>query len=101
MKKKTVMTLLLKSEPCYLRYDYDPKNENGKKHPLFHLDVNFFKYGNWKIGLHDMITPYRFCQIFNKENDCEFFENENLAKKDKSLALTQLMQLLFMNKNKP
>lgn len=59
-------------EPCYLRYDYDPKSDNGKLHPLNHLDVNISLKGSYKLGLGAKLTPYVFEDIINKNTDCYY-----------------------------
>ena len=59
-------------EPCYLRYDYDPKSYNGKLHPLNHLDVNISLKGSYKLGLRAKLTPYVFEDIINKNTDCYY-----------------------------
>lgn len=59
-------------EPCYLRYDYDPKSSNGALHPLHHLDVNMSFKGAYKIGLKARLTPSEFENIVNKNTDCYY-----------------------------
>lgn len=59
-------------EPCYLRYDYDPRNCNGTLHPLHHLDVNMSLKGTYKIGLKSKITPDEFENILNRNTDCYY-----------------------------
>lgn len=41
---------LLTFEPGYIRYDYDPEYEDGDKHPLNHLDINYDSSGTFKLG---------------------------------------------------
>lgn len=50
-----LVTNILKSEPGYLRYDYDEKNANGGIHPLMHIDVYFSDQNTFKIGLEQYI----------------------------------------------
>ena len=59
-------------EPGYIRYDYDIKNANGHKHPLNHFDVNILKYGQYKLGAHEKMTPQMFEDIINCESDCHY-----------------------------
>ena len=54
----------------YPRFDYDPKNEKGDIHPLHHLDINYSKYGTFKIKLPNRITMQHFEDIFDKEKPC-------------------------------
>lgn len=93
--EKTIMSILLNTESCYIRYDFDERNENFQIHPLIHFDINFSKGGNWKIGLYDRITPFRFCQMFDKEIECEYLENGILFEKDKKRVITQLIESLL------
>jgi hypothetical protein len=59
-------------EPSYIRYDNDPKNVNGKLHPLHHLDVNYSAYGTYKLGLNASILDTYFEDILNIKTDCIF-----------------------------
>lgn len=59
-------------EPSYIRFDIDPDNENGKLHPLHHLDLNFSQYGTFKLGLSKNITTDYFENIQNIKTDCVF-----------------------------
>lgn len=59
-------------EPCYLRYDYDPKNSKGDLHPLNHLDINISINGSYKIGLKKRLTPAEFEDIVNKSTNCYY-----------------------------
>lgn len=59
-------------EPSYLRYDCDADNENGKLHPLHHIDFNYSQYSTYKLGLHDIITMEYFVNLQNIKTDCSF-----------------------------
>lgn len=59
-------------EPCYLRYDYDPKSCNGALHPLNHLDVNMSLKGSYKLGLKSRLAPFEFENIVNKNTPCYY-----------------------------
>lgn len=63
------------SEPAYIRYDHDPQREDGKLHPLDHLDVNYSSYGTYKIGLNNIITEDYFENLINLNTDCSFLED--------------------------
>jgi hypothetical protein len=63
---------MLQFEPAYIRYDVDPKNENGKLHPLHHLDVNYSSYGTYKLGLSDQIEGDYFENILDINTECSF-----------------------------
>lgn len=60
------------NEPCYLRYDFDPKSSNGALHPLHHLDINLSNKGTYKIGLNARLTPDKFENIVNNNTDCYY-----------------------------
>ena len=62
-------------EPAYIRYDYDPDNEKGKLHPLYHLDLHYSQYSTFKIGLFDKIAGDFFEDIHNVKTDCIFIEH--------------------------
>lgn len=68
---------MLLIEPAYMRYDFDPKNEEGKLHPLHHLDLHYSQYGTLKIGLFDSIKEDLFEDIHNTKTDCIFL-NHNM-----------------------
>lgn len=42
---------LLKYDLGYIRYDIDPEHENGRMHPLNHLDICLDTAATYKIGL--------------------------------------------------
>lgn len=69
---------LISSEFGYARYDCDQNEENGKIHPLNHLDFNFY-HAKYKIGLYHELTPNEFFYIFGRDEhkqECVFFENK-------------------------
>jgi len=59
-------------EPSYIRYDHDIERENGKLHPLHHLDVNYSMYGTFKIGLNDAITQQYFEDLQDINKECSY-----------------------------
>jgi len=63
---------IIQYEPSYIRYDNDPANENGKFHPLDHLDVNYSQYGTYKLGLPKYITEKYFENLQNTNTECSF-----------------------------
>ena len=65
---------IFQSEPGYIRYDNDPKNENGNLHPLNHLDINYSAYGSYKIGLSKIIPMSNFEDVLNISTDCSFLQ---------------------------
>jgi hypothetical protein len=69
-----ILEEIFQSEPAYIRYDVDPKNENGKLHPLNHLDINYSTYGTYKIGLEKHIEKLSFDDFLNIRSDCFFLK---------------------------
>lgn len=65
---------LLLIEPSYVRYDFDPINENGRLHPLFHLDIHYSQYSTFKVGFTGEINSDYFEDIHNIKTDCIFFK---------------------------
>lgn len=67
---------ILSAETGYVRYDYDEKNENGRYHPLNHLDLNY-NIGTFKIGFYRRLSPYEFMSILgsNQKDECAFIEH--------------------------
>lgn len=61
-------------EPSYIRYDYDPGNENGKIHPLHHLDIHYSQYSTLKVGLLSEIQEEYFEDMHNLKTDCIYIE---------------------------
>lgn len=72
IKGITLLEELLLFEPCYVRYDYDIKNQNGNRHPLYHLDINYSQYGTFKLGLKNSINNSHFEDLHNTNTDCSF-----------------------------
>ncbi len=66
---------IFQSEPSYIRYDYDPKYENGRLHPLHHIDINYSSYGTFKLGLNSSITTNYFDNILNLNTDCSYLKD--------------------------
>lgn len=63
---------IMQFEPSYIRYDNDPDNQNGKLHPLNHLDINYSQYGTYKLGLQNTIKGEYFENLQNTNTDCSF-----------------------------
>lgn len=56
----------------YIRYDYDKEGENGKLHPLNHLDINFMNSSQFKIGLDKEISIEEFIDILDITTECHY-----------------------------
>ena len=70
-----IIIAMLLLDDGYLRYDHDAKNENGKLHPLDHLDI-FYTNNSVKLGLKDKLSQKNFVKIISKKYDeCCYLEN--------------------------
>lgn len=61
---------LLKYDLGYIRYDIDPEHENGRMHPLNHLDICLDTAATYKIGLNKRIEFDDFKNILDITNEC-------------------------------
>ena len=61
---------LLKYDLGYIRYDIDPEHENGRMHPLNHLDICLDTAAIYKIGLDKKIEFDDFKNILDITNEC-------------------------------
>ncbi|HDR7852017.1 hypothetical protein [Bacillus paranthracis] len=67
-----ILKKLLVFESGYLRYDYDEIHENGKLHPLNHLDINYSSDSTFKIGISNKINSDTFIDILDINTNCYF-----------------------------
>jgi hypothetical protein len=70
----SILEEIFQSEPAYVRYDHDIDNEDGKKHPLNHLDINYSSYGTYKLGLNNIIIESNFEDVLNINTDCSYLD---------------------------
>ena len=61
----TLFSHLLKYDLGYIRYDIDPEHENGRLHPLNHLDICLDSSATYKIGLNQDIGFDNFKDILD------------------------------------
>ena len=61
----TLFSYLLKYDLGYIWYDIDPEHENGKLHPLYHLDICLDNSATYKIGLNQEIRFDNFKDILD------------------------------------
>lgn len=67
---------LLHSEDGYIRYDHDEEHEDGRMHPLDHLDL-FYSSGNtFKLGLYEEIKHQPFINMLDLLSSCDFLEKQ-------------------------
>lgn len=67
-----IVERLLRTEPCYLRYDYALDSAVGGIHPAIHLDINMSKIGHIKLGLYNQLTFRQFLDILNPDTNCYY-----------------------------
>ncbi len=67
-----IFQFLLLFEPGYLRYDYDPANCNGNRHPLNHVDLYYTGNNTFKLGLHNRINSSQLMDILDINTECLF-----------------------------
>ena len=72
MHEISILSLIMTSEPGYIRYDYDPDHAKGQVHPKHHLDINYSPKATYKYGLYDNIDTKRFEALFEKDNDKQY-----------------------------
>lgn len=58
--------------------DYDAVHENGKMHPLYHLDVNYSSGASYKIGLYHELQIEEFKEILDITTDCLYLSSANI-----------------------
>lgn len=69
-EKWLLISHLLKYDLGYIRYDIDPEHENGRMHPLNHLDICFDNSVAYKIGLNKEIEFNDFKNILDITTEC-------------------------------
>ncbi|TQR13856.1 hypothetical protein [Psychrobacillus lasiicapitis] len=67
-----ILKKLLVFESGYLRYDYDVKLENGRLHPLHHLDINYTTGNTFKVGINNTINCVDFIDILDTGTNCYY-----------------------------
>lgn len=71
-QKWQLISYLLKYDIGYLRYDYDPKNEKGKIHPLNHFDIFLDSSAAFKVGLNKRILCNEFINVLDITTECAY-----------------------------
>lgn len=67
-----IILRLFTTESGYIRYDYDVEHQNGIRHPLNHLDINYSSKCTYKLGLYNRIVMSQFIELLDIETDCKF-----------------------------
>ncbi|MGF1688710.1 hypothetical protein L4C36_18830 [Photobacterium japonica] len=65
---------LMLFEDGYLRYDYDPTNEDGRLHPLSHLDVCYTTASTFKVGTYHTPCVHYFEQLLDNKYEAKYLE---------------------------
>lgn len=66
---------LLMYEDGYVRYDHDPKHENGDLHPLNHYDFFYSSFTNCKVGLRNKLNDNEMVDLLSPDTACHYIEN--------------------------
>lgn len=67
-----LLTRLFVEEWGYIRYDYDVEHQNGDRHPLNHLDVNFSSRCTYKLGLKKEMKMDELIDLVDIQTDCRY-----------------------------
>lgn len=70
-----IMKHLMEFEAGYLRRDYDSIRENGRIHPLNHLDINYSNGATYKIGLNSTKSVDELINILDSNTECSFISD--------------------------
>lgn len=69
-----VLMELFTFEPSYIRYDYDEENEDGRIHPLNHLDIFYSQNTTFKLGC-KQLELNEFMDILDIETECKYIDS--------------------------
>lgn len=65
---------LMLFEEGYLRYDHDPEHENGRMHPLYHLDIYYTTASTFKIGTYHKPCSSYLSELLNNKVESKYLE---------------------------
>ncbi len=65
---------LMLFEDGYIRYDHDTDNENGRLHPLYHLDVCYTTASTFKIGTYQKPCINYLIQLLDNNTEAKYLE---------------------------
>ena len=54
--------------------DYDPERENGRLHPLYHVDINYSTKGTYKLGMNKKMETAEFIDMLDTKTDCRYVQ---------------------------
>lgn len=67
---------LINADDGYVRFDHDPEREDGKLHPLNHIDIFFSQSATFKLGLSDRIEIEALSDLLNIKTECHYLLKE-------------------------
>ncbi|OZS41385.1 hypothetical protein [Photobacterium sanguinicancri] len=65
---------LMLFEDGYLRYDHDIENEDGRLHPISHLDVCYTTASTFKVGTYHQPCINYFVQLLDNKHEAKYLE---------------------------
>lgn len=63
---------LVIADDGYLRFDHDPERENGRIHPINHIDVFYSQSSTFKLGLLSKLSVDELSDVLSSRTDCHF-----------------------------
>ncbi|ENO8973964.1 hypothetical protein ACCF52_001530 [Vibrio parahaemolyticus] len=70
----SLMMKLMTFEDGYLRFDHDPEHEDGRMHPLTHLDICYSTASTYKIGTYREPCPIFLTDLLNTKTESIYIE---------------------------
>lgn len=67
-----IIMKLLTAEPGYIRCDFDMERQNGRIHPLNHLDINYSTGCSYKLGLKKRWDLQEFIDMLDISTECRY-----------------------------
>lgn len=67
---------LVNSDDGYLRFDHDPDREDGRRHPLNHIDIFFSQSATFKLGVVEKLEIDALSDLLNVQTDCHYLSKE-------------------------
>lgn len=67
---------LINSDDGYLRFDHDPDREDGRRHPLNHIDIFFSQSATFKLGIDERLEIDAFSDLLNVQTDCHYLSKK-------------------------
>ncbi|WP_425072419.1 hypothetical protein [Sagittula sp. S175] len=66
---------LVNTDDGYIRFDHDPDREDGRRHPLNHVDIFFSQSATFKIGVSEKLKIDALSDLLNVQTDCHYISN--------------------------